>query len=333
MRNFPLQYKLVLSICFILITALIVLVNEPLSTLKLSVLLVVFGFLFALALSYHFINPIRELSKGVSAVMRGDYTYRIKSTRRDELGILINNFNAMIAGLEEREGIKSTFSSYMAPQVAQDILSDLDKSPSKFTEASMLFVDIVGYTSLCKYLEPKEVTDILNEYYAHIAKATDLYNGTLDKFLGDGALMVFGAPEYDGQHRFNAICCAQLLLKLSIELNQRRSNEGLPKVEFRLAIHTGEVFSGVVGCPERRDYTVAGDPVNSAAHLCSDSEPNKVVITDSVYQGEDITSRTFVSDPIERIIRGKNSATTTYEVLDVHPDHSRLINEYVQDML
>jgi len=297
--------------------------------------MVAIGICCALALARHFTHPIRQLTRGAQAISKGHYKYRVETDRHDELGILINNFNEMAKGLHERHQIEQTFSRFMAPHVAKDILSDLDRPrvPSEYVNASILFLDIVSFTALCSSMRPQEVAELLNQYYFYIHQASKLYNGTVDKFIGDGAMIVFGAPQRDEDHRFHAICCAQLFLGLIKEINKQRQQEQLPTIQFRLGLHCGDVLSGVIGSMERMEYTVVGDTVNLAAHLCEEGEAGKLLITDDVYQYANINKRILASDPLHRMIQGKSEPITTYEVIGVRASYQSLIDRQVEQLM
>ena len=97
--------------------------------------------------------------------------------------------------LKEHQQLTQTFHRYIDPNIATDLLENLDNPviPTEYISASVLFIDIVGFTSICEHLPPKEVGDLLNVYYRFTLNASSAFNGTVDKFIGDGAMIIFGA--------------------------------------------------------------------------------------------------------------------------------------------
>lgn len=288
----------------------------------------------ALVLGKHITDPVKMLTKALSAIREGQLDYRIEEKRFDELGGLIAGFNEMAEGLKERRQMRETFSRYVAPNIADNILANLD-APSiatEYVDASVLFVDIVGFTKMCEGLEPGEIGELLNIYYHYTLEASAFYNGTVDKFIGDGAMILFGTPQEDPDHAFHAICCAQLFLGLVDSFNSRRRENDLPIIQFRLGLHCGEMLAGTLGTPERLQYTVVGDAVNIAARLCNQGYPGKLVISESVYEHAGGLFRLVTQDQLSLNVRGKSSNVPVYVVEDVQDQYSSLISSQVQQI-
>jgi adenylate cyclase len=292
-----------------------------------TLVILIISIIFALVLGQHITGPVNTLTKAMSAIREGRLDYRIQEKRFDELGGLIDGFNEMTQGLKERQQMKETFNRYVSPNIADNILANLD-DPSIATEyvnASVLFVDIVGFTQMCESIEPEAVGDLLNTYYHYILKASAFYNGTVDKFIGDGAMIIFGTPQEDPEHAFHAICCAQLFLGLVHAFNAKQGAKGLPIIQFRLGLHCGEMLAGTLGTDERLQYTVVGDSVNIAARLCHHGYPGKLVISESVYQHAGGQYRLLTQDQLSLEVRGKSSSVPVYVVEDLQEQYSQLI--------
>jgi GAF domain-containing protein/class 3 adenylate cyclase len=170
---------------------------------------------------------------------------------------------------------------------AGDLALDLRPEPRLIT---ILFSDIVGFTGLANTLRSRRVAELLNEYLAAMTRAVFESGGTVDKFVGDAVMALFGAPEEvtpNEQVRRAVACAGQMLASLA-ELNQRWQEQeivginGVPLVRFRCGIHQGTAVVGMFGGPERSDYTAIGPSVNIAARLQEVAEPNTVLISAAV---------------------------------------------------
>jgi adenylate cyclase len=146
-------------------------------------------------------------------------------------------------------------------------------------EVSVLFADIVGFTSRCEALEPREVAQLLNRYFGEMTEIVFRHEGTLDKFLGDGLMAVFGAPLAAADHPRRAVEAALDMREALARLNAPL--DPAERVEFRVGIHSGRAVAGDIGSPVRRDYTVLGSTVNLAARLESEvAGPGQIVVSD-----------------------------------------------------
>lgn len=310
-------------------------INQSLKWMSLATFCILcISIIFALILGKHITGPIKHLTLGTNALHEGNLDYRITEKRQDELGSLINRFNEMAQGMKERQQLTQTFHRYLDRNIANNLLANLDNPtiPTQYVNASVLFVDIVGFTSMCEQLAPEEVGNLLNTYYHHTLKASSIFNGTVDKFIGDGVMIIFGAPQNDEQHCFNAVCCAQLLLGLVNSYNQTRKENNLPTIQFRLGIHSGEMLAGTLGSDERMQYTVVGDTVNLAARLCGLAPPGKLVISDAVYQGAEGGSRLITQDQKLLKVRGKSSEIPTYTVNALKQPYAKKIMSHVESI-
>ena len=280
-------------------------------------------------------KPLKQLMEATDRISNGDFETQIPRRTNDEIGVLIQHFNSMAVGLKEREQIKTTFSQYVSPNIANNILANLGQSrlPSKYVNASVLFVDIAGFTSMCEHMSPQQVEHLLNDYYELILKASRLYDGTVDKYIGDGAMILFGAPEDDPDHSFHSVCCALLLLKLVKQLNSERSRYNSPVIQFKLGIHCGEMLAGAIGSKGHLQYTVVGNAVNIASRLCNAASAGDLIISDSV-QNEVIKSdaqhsngKLLLEAPKLLSLKGKSHPVQTFVVKSVSAKYQALIDK------
>src|SRR5690606_17425380 len=124
--------------------------------------------------------------------------------------------------------------------------------------------------------------ELLNEYFAYFTLCGRLFFGTVDKFIGDCAMIVFGAPKHNPDHRFNAIACASVMLRLLEQVNELRRERGQREVQVRIGVNSGEMMAGIVGGSQRMEYTVVGDTVNVASRLSRIARPGEMVVGEAV---------------------------------------------------
>jgi len=235
----------------------------------------------AVGLAAALARPIVRLMQGTRAVADGDFSVTLPVTSRDELGTLTAAFNDMAKSLGEKEMIKRAFSRYVAREVVDEILKD----PEQVTltgarrDVTVLFCDIRGFTATAELLQPEEVVELLNAFYELMIETTFKYDGTLDKFLGDGVMAVFGAPLYRDDHALMAAKAALAMQAGIRELSARRVRTGKPPVSVGIGVNAGEAIAGTVGSNARMEYTVVGDSVNLAARLESCAVPGQILVS------------------------------------------------------
>lgn len=169
----------------------------------------------------------------------------------------------------EKQMLRTAFAGHVSPQVLRAILRGQVQPDGggQRSQAAILFADIRGFTSLCERSRPEQVMDLLNRYYAEVAAAVHHHGGAIDKFIGDGVLATFGVPQPLPQPARNALEAAQDLLLRLQRCSEELRARGQPALEIGVGVHVGEVLAGYVGTRKRRDFTVIGDTVNTAARL------------------------------------------------------------------
>ncbi|HHQ49708.1 MAG TPA: FHA domain-containing protein [Acidobacteria bacterium] len=221
--------------------------------------------------------PLWHLDQ-VIGVIYVDSPLHVGSFSTGDLDLLTALANYAAIAIEQarlRERIKSEqlvrqrLERYHSPAVIEAVLSGPEHGtpPVMSRETSILFADIVGFTSRCESLPPEEVSAFLNQFFSLAAEAIFQYGGTLDKFIGDAVMAFFGAPLPQPDHAERAVRAAIALSRALSEWNRERSLEGLEPVEVRTAIHSGPVVVGDIGSATRVDYTGLGNTVNVAARL------------------------------------------------------------------
>ncbi|MEC4984663.1 MAG: GAF domain-containing protein [Oscillatoria sp. PMC 1068.18] len=224
----------------------------------------------------------------------------------------------VLEDISREKRMKSTLYRYMTPGVAEQVMALGDDALmiGERKEVTILFSDIRGYTTLTENLEATEVVSLLNQYFETMVEAVFNYEGTLDKFIGDALMAVFGAPlPLKENHAWMSVQSALDMRQRLIEFNQRRIFTAQPQIRFGIGISSGEVVSGNIGSEKRMDYTVIGDGVNLSSRLESVTKEYgcDIIISESTKKlcGDRILVREL--DKIR--VKGKNKAVKIYELI------------------
>ena len=278
--------------------------------------------------------PLDRLQKVAVKVSKGELNPALPLYKNDEVGDLVVSFKRMLQGLRDKESIENKFSSYISKDIARDILSNLNSptKPLRATHGSVLFIDIVGFTQLCEKESPNHVADILNHYYFLLHQAAKMYRGTVDNYIGDGAMLTFGIHKDDKKHCINAICAAEIFIRLTEIMNSQRIEQNLPPLQFRLGLHCGDLLAGTIGSSERMQSTISGDTVNLASRLCEQSNPGSLLISESVFKSPSTKGLIMTGDKLPMIIKGKTGYINCYQVSGLAPKFNRLLMQQEAEM-
>jgi adenylate cyclase len=189
----------------------------------------------------------------------GDFEARVDIDDGSEVGLLEAGFNKMAEGLAEREQLRDLFGRHVGKEVASAALDGKVALGGELREVGVLFVDIVGSTTIAEERQAADVVGVLNSFFRIVVQVIEDNRGFVNKFEGDGALCVFGAPMAREDPAGAALCAARVL--------RERLQSELPDVDVGIGASAGRAVAGNVGAEERFEYTVIGDPVNEAARL------------------------------------------------------------------
>jgi adenylate cyclase len=182
--------------------------------------------------------------------------------------------------------VKANLLRQFSPKVASHFLAQ--KGPLRLggrrSEVSILNSDIRGFTQIARDMEPDEVVEMLNDYLRVMVPVIFAHNGTVDKFLGDGILAIFGSPEPDAKHHENALRAAMEMQTAVSKLNETRRARDVPQRDVGIGLHCGEVLHGFLGTAERMEFTVIGDAVNRAARYCAAAAEREVLISPEMHE-------------------------------------------------
>jgi len=222
-----------------------------------------FSLLLAVVLGRFIARPVRDLAEAARAVTSFDFRRvpRAKGSVFRELDSAAEAFNAMLSGLR-------WFETYVPRSLVMHLIGlGEDGVQSEERQVTVMFTDIVGFTTASQKLTPRDTADFLNHHFGLIATEIDKTGGTLDKYMGDAVMAFWGAPDDQPDHADRA-CRAALAIAAALEADNRaRAVEGLPPVRLRIGLHSGPAIVGNIGAPGRVNYTLIGDTVNVANRL------------------------------------------------------------------
>ncbi|MEK7785184.1 MAG: adenylate/guanylate cyclase domain-containing protein, partial [Chloroflexota bacterium] len=235
-------------------------VGMMLAALAAAILLTVFFTRRALA-------PLAQIAEASQAVARGDLAQRIPETQWDEVGRLTRSFNDMVEGLNDRERMRDLFGRYLSREVGEAVLTGRVTLSGERKTITCLYVDMRGSTAFAEQHTPEDVMAALNQYFEVIILAVEAHSGIVNRFVGDEAVCLFGAPTHLRDHADHALQAALSMREGLAYLNHKRSTLNLPTLNFGIGLNTGEVVAGATGSEERQEYTVIGDAMNLGARI------------------------------------------------------------------
>jgi adenylate cyclase len=247
-------------------------------------------------------DPVGEVVDAMAEVEQGRLDTQIGVYERSEIGRLQNGFNQMVAGLAERERLRDLFGRHVGADVARRAIEDGASLSGDVQEAAILFIDLVGSTPLAATRPPQQVAKVLNDFFRIVVNAVDERDGMINKFEGDAALAVFGAPL-----RTPGAASAALATARSLGEQLRE----LPMVDFGIGVSAGHVFAGNIGAENRYEYTVIGDAVNEAARLAdlAKTSDRRILSSAAAIERADPAERGYWASRGSEVLRGRSEAT------------------------
>lgn len=263
------------------------------------------GLLAMVLVSRAISDPVRSVRTALESVREGNIDVEVTVFDGSEVGLLQAGFNDMVAGLRERDRMRDIFGRHVGEDVAEQALEQGAELGGEVCDAAILFIDLVGSTELAAKLPPQDVLRLLNSFFGVVVTVVSRHHGSVNKFEGDAALCVFGAPARSGDAAGDALAAAR-------ELNTSLAG-ALPELEIGIGVSAGECVAGNIGAAERFEYTVIGDPVNEAARLTelAKQQPSRVLASGAAVQraapGE--AANWLLGESI--VLRGRSEPTVT----------------------
>ncbi len=224
---------------------------------------------------------------------------------------------AQMAKRIEKDAVtRERFQRLLSPDLAEMVITGKLKveKGGQSRIATVLFADIRGFTALCEKMHAGRVLKMLNEYFEMMVEVGFRYEGTVDKFVGDMVMMVWGAPISHSNDPALAVEAAIAMQEVLTDYNGRRVAEGEPEIRAGIGINTGELVAGYIGSSRTMAYSVIGDSVNIASRICSIAGPGQIVISHDTYTH---VSNLFEVTKLEAVsVKGRTKPVKVYQVLD-----------------
>jgi len=228
-------------------------------------------------------KPIHYLMAGTKAVIEANYEYVVPKAGSREFGEIIDNFNDMMVKLKGRVNLKQMLTRLLSEELAEQVEKEGMVLEGQEIEATIMFTDFAGFSTLTQNLKPEEIFKLLNEYYMVLDPIVHKCGGFTDKFVGDAIVAIFGAPVPLDNNAEKAVCCAIEMQKTIRKLNEQRQKENKIVFEMRIGLYSGKVIAGALGSDRKIDYTSIGETTNLANRLESACEIGHILISEITF--------------------------------------------------
>jgi adenylate cyclase len=264
------------------------------------------------------VKPIKSLQQAFQDVAQGDYSIQLKPSSRDEMGELVRHFNLLVTELKEKALMKSHFGKIVPPKIVEQMLASDFKQNSEVVRVTVLFCDLRGFTAMSENLPPSMLVGLLNEYFTAMVQIIESHGGMVDKFVGDKVMAVFGHPVPLANEQQAALDAAREMLSTCDALNQKLCLSGNFKLVNSIGMHSGPALAGIIGSPDRSEYTLIGDSVNVAARLETKTRQldTRLVISADVAKGLDTIPSDLVAKGSHRV-RGRHDPVEILALKDI----------------
>jgi len=248
-------------------------------------------------------QPLAAMRRAQTRVEAGDLSAEVRVIDASEVGVLQSGFNSMVGGLRERERVQDLWSRQVGQDVARAALDEDPRLGGELRDVAVLFIDLVGSTAYSTTASPEHVVGRLNRFFAVVVDVIESHGGWVNKFEGDAALCIFGAP---APVEDSSACAMRAARDLRAQLARE-----LPGVQAGIGLSAGPVVAGWVGAERRFEYTVIGDAVNEASRLCelAKRRPELVIASCVILEraGREEAARWRVDG--EQVLRGRSQPT------------------------
>ena len=284
---------------------------------------VLLGLAVAALVTNRLSRPVRSLASAMRDVQGGNLNVQLPVSSSDEVGRLTDSFNFFVQELRSKEHMKQTFGKYIDPRILEHVLAQpgAEALAGGRREMTVLFADLVGFTSLSERLTPLVMVTLLNRHFGLQALAVQEHKGVVDKFVGDSIVGFWGPPFVKAEENATLACRAAEAQLLALDTLRRELPEitGLrrdaPRIDLCIGICSGEVVVGNIGSETTRSYTVVGDTVNLAARLerANRVYGTQILINESTAQAIGSQFETREIDTIS--VKGKTETTRIFELM------------------
>jgi class 3 adenylate cyclase len=257
------------------------------------------------------VAAIRNIAHRAREVARGQYGDPLPVNRRDEIGLLTQSFDDMVAGLKERDFISNTFGRYVDPEIARELLNrpEAARLGGEKREVIIMFADVRDFTPLAETLSPEATIHLVNRHFSRMIEVIQQHRGIIVDFLGDAILTFFDPLDRPLEHMAKqAVHCALMMQKALAAENASEPNA--PPLYMGIGLHAGKVVVGNIGSESRAKYGIIGAAVNLTHRIQGQAQKGEVVISDSVFHH--VETGVAASKTFEAELKGIAQQVTLY---------------------
>jgi adenylate cyclase len=216
--------------------------------------------------------------------------------------------------LAKEEVARANYSRFLPEYVVKQMLENPEsfKLGGVLQTITVLFADIRGFTRISEHAPPEKIVQLLNRYFSAMTDIIFAHGGTLDKYLGDGLMALFGAPTVTAKDAANAIAAAVAMQRRMLSINDELREEGFPEIGIGIGLHTGEVTVGYIGSERRSEYTAIGDAVNTASRLESNAKAGEILVSEVTAKAAHSRFQLAAREPIS--VKNREQPVPLFEV-------------------
>lgn len=255
-------------------------------------------------------KPVLALDVAARRIGAGELDVKVDIRSKDELGRLGATFNEMVVGLQERARRAEIMTKTLSKEVSDKMMTDEVKLGGEKKMATIMFLDVRGFTSLTEGMDPATAVGLVNEIMTRVEGCIQKHHGVVNKYLGDGAMALFGVPDSTGNDALNAIEAARDIQREMKTWNDARVARGEGRVHVGVGINTDVVLAGYVGSERRLEFTVIGEGANLSSRLCGKAEKDQNVASYVTVRDAGIEAREL--EPVH--VKGFSMPIRVYEV-------------------
>ena len=261
--------------------------------------------------------PLRELGDQARRIREGDLDVTIVPRSRDEIGTLARTMADMVQGLRDRDFIRDVLGRYVSPELAEQCVRDRNalRLGGELRTVSILMSDLRGFSGLSERLGPEKMIGLLNRYLGQMTPVILQHRGTINEFIGDAILVLFGAPFERPDDAERSVRCAAAMQRAMTGFNAESQAQGLPELVMGIAVHSGPVVAGNIGGKDRMKYGVVGPAVNLAGRIESLTVGPQVLLSEATL--DRVRHLVRVGPPSQVAVKGVAEPVTVYELREV----------------
>jgi class 3 adenylate cyclase len=261
--------------------------------------------------------PLRELGDQARRIREGDLDVTIVPRSRDEIGTLARTMADMVQGLRDRDFIRDVLGRYVSPELAEQCVRDKNalRLGGELRTVSILMSDLRGFSGLSERLGPERMIGLLNRYLGEMTPVILQHRGTINEFIGDAILVLFGAPFERPDDAERAVRCAMAMQRAMKGFNAESRAQGVPELVMGIAVHSGRVVAGNIGGKDRMKYGVVGPAVNLAGRIESLTVGPQVLLSEATLAR--VRDLVTVGPPSQVAVKGVAEPVTVYELREV----------------